>query len=91
MKTPVVIIHEPSYYSPKLPPKHRFDYATEVNEVTVTRTVTVMKIRNPFMKFLLGGDKKLASLSREVSRSYPAQDAVITLEAKLAYRLFPKR
>jgi hypothetical protein len=88
---PVIIIHEPTRHSAKLPPKYRFEYNTAVDGEKVTLTVSVMKIRNSFLHFLLRGDKTVRSLTREMPRNYDSQAVGTTLQAKLAYELFPNR
>lgn len=88
---PVIIIHEPTRHSAKLPPKYRFEYDTAVDGGQVTLTVSVMKIRNSFLHFLFGGDKTVRSLTRELPRNCDTQAVATTLEAKLVYGLFPNR
>lgn len=91
-KNPIVIVHERSWRTPKLPAKYRYDYRTEVNvaEGTTTLTVTVMK-SNILAKFFLGRDEIVKSLSQDIT-----EDGVITtsvactdMEIQLANELFP--
>jgi hypothetical protein len=91
-KTPIVIIHERSWRTPKLPAKYRYDYRTEVNvaECTTTLTVTVMK-SNLFAKFFLGRDEIVKSLSRDITENgeITASIACTDMEIQLANELFP--
>lgn len=88
---PIVIIPYSSWFSPELPAKHRFEYKTEVNieSGTITLTVTVMK-RSRVVKFFLGRDQQVKSLSREMPRDYPVQGAAHAMELQLKKELFPE-
>lgn len=88
---PIVIIPYSSWFSPKLPNKYRFEYKTEVNITTgtITVTVTVMK-RNMAVRFFLGRDEQVKSLSREMPRDYPVQGAAHAMELQLKKELFPE-
>ena len=83
-KTPVVIIHEPNWASPKLPAKHRFVYQTDVpaEKETITLTVSVMK-RNFISRLLFGHDKLIGKESRSFPRTDSTQDVASLLEMNL--------
>lgn len=91
-KTPIVIIHERSWRTPKLPAKYRYDYKTEVNVEagTTSLTVTVLK-SSPLAKFFLGRDQIVKSLSRDTTDNgvITASIACTDMEIQLANELFP--
>lgn len=91
-KNPIVIIHERSWRTPKLPAKYRYDYRTAVNVVTgtTTLTVTVMK-SNLLAKFFLGRDEIVKSLNQDITENgvITASIACTDMEIQLANELFP--
>lgn len=93
-KTPIVIIHEGSWRTPKLPAKYRYDYKTvvDVEAGTTTLTVSVMK-SNLFVKFFLGRDRIVGTLSRETTDNgvITASITCTDMEIELAEKLFPNR
>lgn len=93
-KTPIVIIHEGSWRTPKLPAKHRYEYKTvvDVEAGTTKLTVSVMKT-NPLVKFFLGRDRILGTLSRETTNEgvITASITCTDMEIALAEKLFPTR
>lgn len=91
-KTPIVIIHEGNWRTPKLPAKYRYDYKTVVDvETGVTSlTVTVMK-SDPLAKFFLGRDRIVESISREIPENGVVTASIVCteMEIQLAKELFP--
>lgn len=91
-KNPIVIIHEGSWRTPKLPAKYRYDYSTEVNAETgaTTLTVAVMK-SDPLAKFFFGRDRIVESISRKITDNGVVTASIVCteMEIQLAQELFP--
>lgn len=91
-KNPIVIIHEGSWRTPKLPAKYRYDYKTAVNVEagTTTLIVTVMKAAL-LSKFFLGRDRIVKTLNRDITDEgvISASVTCTDMEIQLANELFP--
>jgi hypothetical protein len=91
-KNPIVIIHERSWRTPKLPAKYRYEYKTEINTATGINslTVSVMK-RSLLVKFFLGRDRIVKSLSRDITGEGVVETSLTCtdMELQLANEIFP--